>query len=162
MITGHMVKVMKEKVVDVGDAALTMAIGIIIERVSRLPPEDQQELYELVKGLGGTQDPEEVEAIRVAIHEILDQEPSGAKILDPKTMKARPDKLQKWVEFVGARIQELRKSRGLTQVQLAEKSGLPQSHISRIESARLSPSRATLDKIARAMDVQISALDPSA
>lgn len=161
-MSGEMVTVRKEQDVTVGDAALTMAIGIIVERVSRLPADDQKELYELVKGLGGARDPDEVEAIRVAMREILDQEQSGVKALDLQKASPRPDKLQRWVNFVAAKVQEFRKKAELTQIDLAKKTGLPQSHISRIESAKLSPSRETLEKIADALGRSISDLDPSA
>jgi hypothetical protein len=43
-----------------------------------------------------------------------------------------------------------------------EKSGLPQSHISRLERARHRPSRATVEKIARALGRLVSDFDPSA
>ena len=49
----------------------------------------------------------------------------------------------------------------LTQVELAEKSGIPQSHISRLESNKHSPSRATLKRIAKALKVDLSELDPT-
>jgi hypothetical protein len=56
-------------------AALTMAIGIITQRVQSLPKEDQQDLYELLKALIVTEDSEDRESILGAMLEILDQEP---------------------------------------------------------------------------------------
>jgi len=64
------------------------------------------------------------------------------------------------MDFVGKKIRERREAAGLTQEQLAEKSGLPQSHISRLENARHSPSRSTLDKIASALQISLADLDP--
>ena len=156
------ITVRKEQDVSVGEAALTMAIGIIVERVSRLPAEDRQDLYDLVKGLAEASQPEEVEAIRVAMREILEQVPSGSRGISQNDEEPRHENLQKWVDFISKKVEEKRKAKGLTQMELAEKSGLPQSHISRIERARLSPSRATLEKLAAAMDMPISDLDPSA
>jgi len=152
----------RARAVSIGEAALTMAIGIVVERVSRLPSEDQKELYELVKGIAGQKDAEEVDAICRAMLEILDQEPSGLKVLDPAQPQNRPDKLEKWVSFIADRVQTLRKAAKMTQVELAERAGLPQSHISRIEKAKLSPSRATLEKITNALNVKLCDLDPSA
>jgi DNA-binding Xre family transcriptional regulator len=162
MSASELVKVSEKRNVSVGDAALTMAIGIVIERVSRLSTEDKQDLYELLKGLGGTKDPEEIEAIRVAMREILDQEPSGVRGMDLADVPPRSEKLQRWVNYVAAKVQELRKAKGMTQMELAEKSGLPQSHISRIESAKLSPSRVTLEKICDALGCSLTEIDPSA
>jgi ribosome-binding protein aMBF1 (putative translation factor) len=156
------VKVGKEKEVSVGNAAMTMAIGIIVERVSRLSQDDQNDLYELVKGLREAKEPEDVEAIRVAMGEILDQEPCGLQVSSLLQQTGRPEKLQRWVDFIAEKVQKVRKETGLTQIELAAKSGLPQSHISRIESAKLSPSQATLTKIAHALGKQLSDLDPSA
>lgn len=143
----------------VGEAALTMAIGIVVERVRRLSNEDQKDLYKLVKALATVKDAEELEAIRLAMVEILDQEPVGLVRMDPSE---RPAKLQRWVEYIAQKVRQLRKQAKLTQIELAEKSGLPQSHVSRIESARLSPSQATLQKIAKAVGRPLSDLDPSA
>lgn len=142
----------------VGEAAITMAIGIIVERVSQLPIEDQKDLHDLMKALEGERDPEELEAIRVAMREILDQNPRAAS---PMKLGERPAKLQRWVDYVAKKARQLRMGAGLTQNELAAKSGLPQSHISRIESAKLSPSQTTLMKIAKALNKPLSELDPS-
>lgn len=148
-----------EREAGVGEAALTMAIGIVIERVTRLSNEDQKDLYKLVKELATVRDDEDLEAIRVAMMEILDQEPGGLTLMQPSD---RPAKLQRWVQYVAQKVRQMRKHTGWTQIELAEKSGLPQSHISRIEAAKLSPSRVTLEKIAKAMGRPLSELDPSA
>lgn len=57
------------------------------------------------------------------------------------------------------RVRDLRRARGLTQVQLAERCGMPQSTISRIESGTTSGvDFETLDKIAAALEVHPSDL----
>ena len=101
------------------------------------------------------------------LREILDQERAGLTVnalrdAQPGALDDEHSKLRKWADFVGQKVRERRKAAELTQEQLAEKSGLPQSHISRIEAARLSPSRATLEKIAEALGVSLKELDPSA
>jgi DNA-binding XRE family transcriptional regulator len=152
----------KETGVSVGHAALTMAVGIIVDRIAGLKAEDRQDLFELVKGLSTATCDDDVEAIRVAMREILDQAPSSVLAMDLAEEAVRPAKLRKWIHLVAGRVQWLRRKKGLTQTELAEKTGLPQSHISRIESGRLSPSRVTLEKLAAALDVPLSQLDPSA
>jgi ribosome-binding protein aMBF1 (putative translation factor) len=156
------IQVAGKKEVGVGEAALTMAIGIVIERVSQLLAEDKCDLYKLVKGLTDAKTPEDVEAIRVAMLEILDQEPVRARRLDATDLERHPEKLQRWADFVSQRIRDSRKAKGLTQEQLAEQSGLPQSHISRLERGEHSPSRSTLEKIAKGLNVPLSNLDPAA
>lgn len=59
-------------------------------------------------------------------------------------------------ELLGVRIKELRKIKGMTQEQLSQKVDIDPKHISRIEVGRSYPSLDTLDKLARALKVEIS------
>lgn len=52
---------------------------------------------------------------------------------------------------IGARIAELRTSKGMTQEELAEASGLQQSNLARVESGRYSTRLDTLAAIAAAL-----------
>lgn len=144
----------------VGDAALVMAVGIVVDRISRLSDADRADLYELVRGLREAKDADEVESIRTAMTEILDQEPVRAAPLSCPPGE-RTEKLNKWLEYVSGRIRDLRKHAGLTQEELAKASGLPQSHISRLENREHSPSRVTLEKIAKALKQPVGAFDPT-
>ena len=56
---------------------------------------------------------------------------------------------------IGQRIAELRKGQGMTQTQLAERCGLQQAHIARIEAGRYSVGLDTLAQIADAMGMKI-------
>ncbi len=62
------------------------------------------------------------------------------------------------LELAVERIVEARKAKGLTQKQLGEKLGLPQSQISRIERNPDRTTVRTLKRIARALGVDVSAL----
>lgn len=72
----------------------------------------------------------------------------------------RDPALRKWVDFVGKKIRSLRDKKGWTQEELAKKAGLTQSHVSRIEQSKHSPSHKTLVKIAKALGVAVGTLDP--
>ena len=61
-------------------------------------------------------------------------------------------------QLLGARIKELRKYRGLSQEQLAEKVDVDPKYVSFIECGRSSPSLETMDSIARALNVEIKDL----
>ena len=61
---------------------------------------------------------------------------------------------------IGQRIAELRKERGLTQTQLAERCGLQQAHIARIEAGRYSVGLDTLAQIADALGMVIDFVKP--
>ena len=78
--------------------------------------------------------------------------------LDPRLSKMLagefPELIQRYEEMralygVVSRLSALRKEQGLTQTQLAERLGRPQSLISAIESGRMSPHIETIVAIAR-------------
>jgi transcriptional regulator with XRE-family HTH domain len=59
---------------------------------------------------------------------------------------------------IGARIRAARKAAGFTQAELAEAVGVEPESINRIENAKLSPSRGTLQKVAKALGVKLTDL----
>ena len=59
---------------------------------------------------------------------------------------------------VGARIQSLRRREGLSQEALADRAGIDRSYMSGIERGVCNPSVLMVVKIAKALDVQSSAL----
>ncbi|WP_336805380.1 helix-turn-helix transcriptional regulator [Bacillus subtilis] len=59
---------------------------------------------------------------------------------------------------VGQRIKAIRKERKLTQVQLADKANLSRSYLADIERDRYNPSLSTLESVASALGVQVSAI----
>jgi len=61
---------------------------------------------------------------------------------------------------IGQRIAELRKEQNLTQTQLAERCGLQQAHIARIEAGRYSVGLDTLTQIATALGMAIDFVKP--
>ena len=60
--------------------------------------------------------------------------------------------------YTGDKIRKLRKEKGLTQKQLGELCGIADSNIRKYESGKQNPKLETLQKIARALDVPITAL----
>jgi transcriptional regulator with XRE-family HTH domain len=61
-------------------------------------------------------------------------------------------------ELLGQRLRALRQKRDVTQVGLAERTGLPQSHISEIENGVMLPNLVTLLRIASALPCKMSDL----
>ena len=55
-------------------------------------------------------------------------------------------------------LRRLRTKRGLSQQGLAEKSGLSREYVARLETGRHNPSLATLQKMAKALGVPVTAL----
>lgn len=54
-----------------------------------------------------------------------------------------------WCEVIGSAIAERRKAAGMTQRDLAERTGIDQAAVSRIEAGRANPTLNTLDALAR-------------
>lgn len=144
---------------DIQNQAMTMALAILVERIRTLPKEDKDDLYDLMKEIPNAETPDELQEVAVGMLEILDQEPVYLTRLNCDEKNGNG--LQNWIDFVSTKIRQLREAAGMTQMELAQKSGLPQSHISRLEGRKHSPSRMTLEKIAKALCVDLSELDPS-
>ena len=62
------------------------------------------------------------------------------------------------IEKIAMRIKALREREGWTQEVLAEKAGISRSHLARLETAKQDPNLSTLEKIAKAFRVKLSAL----
>lgn len=140
-------------------SALDMAMAVLMERINNLPKDDKNDLYELSQAVF-TGDAEESNSAARAMREILDQ--GSTSLTKMKLDSPSCDELDKWIDYVSERIRTFRKQAKMTQVDLAKASGLPQSHISRLENAEHSPSFLTLEKIAKALSIPVSELDPSA
>jgi XRE family transcriptional regulator, regulator of sulfur utilization len=61
-------------------------------------------------------------------------------------------------ELFGARLREVRLKRGLSQQELAERVGIPQPHVSAIESGAKFPNLMTVLRLAAALDCKVTAL----
>jgi DNA-binding XRE family transcriptional regulator len=160
MATKELMKVPQSE--DIAHEALTMALAILVERIKRLSDDDRNDLFKLVMELPKADSSDELTSITVAMREILEQAPVRVQAMDQSPGSQPGAGLQKWIDYVSDRIRAARKRIGMTQEELADKSGLPQSHISRLENGQHSPSRVTLEKIAAALGVQLTELDPSA
>lgn len=139
-----------------------LVVKYLLERLVELPEESVRDIFSLVEGVTPDASAEEKNEIFETIEEILCPESIG-EIHFGRTgsVEGAPDNLQKRIDYVGGTLKKKRKSMKLTQKKLAEKSGLPQSHISRLETGQHSPSRKTLEKIAKALGVTVGDLDSS-
>ena len=134
------------------------AVLLIIHQLKHIPKADREDLFELFPALEGTEDGPERDEIVKTIMEILAQSPARAV-----TMPEFPGevaKLKAWSKHVGGKIREIRSRAGMTQKELAKKSGIGQGYISRIERAEHSPTHKTLRKIAESLGVEVGNIDP--
>lgn len=65
---------------------------------------------------------------------------------------------EKVLILFGKKIRELRKNQKLSQVALAEKSGLHANYIGMVERGERNPSLINIDKLAKALNVSLSEL----
>jgi transcriptional regulator with XRE-family HTH domain len=61
-------------------------------------------------------------------------------------------------ERVAVRVKRIREQRGMTQEQLAEKAGISRTYLARLETARHDPTLSMLEKIAKALRVDVAKL----
>jgi len=61
-------------------------------------------------------------------------------------------------ELFGARLRELRHARGLTQEALAQRAGLPHTHVSAMERGIKLPNLLTILRLALALDCKVAKL----
>ena len=59
---------------------------------------------------------------------------------------------------IGQRIREVRKERGLSQEELAEKIGLNRSYLSLVENGRSSPTFEFIERVSRGLEIDIRSL----
>lgn len=139
-----------------------LALSILINRIGSFSKADRDDLFELLQEWRKAKDPEEQHSIRQAMEEILAQTPVAVR--DKALTEEKPwgRGRKKWAEHVGSKVKELREQANLTQTALAQKAGLPQSQISRVENAEHSATSLTLEKIAKALGVQVRQIDPCA
>lgn len=134
-----------------------LALEVLADRCGRLPPDDRPDFAELCQAYVAACDDEERQSALTAMREILGL--CGGTIESFDDADAEPnDQLQRWSSSVGARIRSRREQAGWTQQQLADAAGLPQSHLSKLETGRHSPNMFTLEKIAAALQVAVDRL----
>lgn len=149
---------------DPAQQRMTLALGIVLDRIQKLSREDCDDLFALVTDYRQATSNEDRTAADAGIMEILEQEDVSVQVktLTVDGNASTPPNLTKWLDWVSRKIHALREKAGLSQVELADRTGLPQSHISRLENGKHSPSRYTLEKLAEAMGVDVAEFDPSA
>lgn len=154
-------KVHQISLADVGPEDIIIAW--LLKRFKELPNESLKDFYSLMEMLINPETPaEEHEDIFKTMREILFPHLIGTvRIVHTGQEEQTPDKVQSRINWVGSTVKKYRKQKEWTQMDLAEKSGLRQPQISRLEMGVHSPSFKTLEKIANALSIAIGELDPS-
>ena len=74
----------------------------------------------------------------------------------------RAKKRAEVVRLFAARLRELRRSRGMTQAELARRAEVSVTHLSELENAEIAPGIDLVDRLARALGAAMADLLPSA
>lgn len=138
---------------------MNYAMGIIAYRLSCLPPADRNDTSELLAAYFKETDRQERAAIMDAIHRIIfgvKQPKSSLRVMEPPSDDVDS---KAYAEWLGAKVRELRKAKGWNQERLGSESGIPQSHVSRIENGVYSATQLTREKLAKALGVTERDLD---
>ena len=134
----------------------------MLDRFLALKRSKQHRLFELADLFEKSCDDKEREEVQSAAAEILFPRSSDAVRAEPlRATESGKEKLQKHRDHVGNKIKKLRVQAGLTQPELAERSGLHQSHICRLELGQHAGTYKTIQRIADALDVAPGEIDPS-
>lgn len=78
--------------------------------------------------------------------------------VQPIAVASEPDAPQAEGIQVASAVRDLRRVRNLSQRQLATRMNVPRTYISKIENGKAMPTLSSLDRLARALQVDISAL----
>lgn len=87
--------------------------------------------------------------------------PVGKNTDNPVMTDAPPDELPASVKAFGEKLLAERKAKRLTQVELSQRSGVSQSHISQLEAGNLEPRLTTILALSAGLDIESAALMPS-
>jgi len=80
-----------------------------------------------------------------------------APVLAPLTLVPAPPEAPQGLQVANA-VRDLRHVRNLSQRQLAARMNVPRTYISKIENGKAMPTLSSLDRLAKALDVDMSAL----
>ena len=140
-----------------------IAVAFLAQRFRELPSESFRDIVLLMEVWTNPDTSEQDRCgIFETVREILFPELiGGIHQVKSVPLDEIPHNVKRRAEHVGMTIRKMRDDKGWTQIHLARKSGLQQSHISRLEAGEHSPSWKTLEKIARALGVEVGDLDPS-
>lgn len=147
------------------DASETLTVRLVAG-YSKLTESRKARVREMVELFLQSDDVAEQTEIIRGVFEIVAPEltnrkgPAGATAnLDEGVSAESRERVRNYREWVGRTIAAKRAEAGLTQVELAKKAGIPQSHVCRLETGVHTPTSRTIKKIADALGIAPGALD---
>jgi len=127
----------------------------------RVPPSSRQNMGEILRAQG-LEEYDEMALLAAAegrsaqddflIREVIEDEPGEViyAVVEFEGDEAEPqESTPSWCALLGAEIAQRRRDLGMTQRELAERTGIDQAQISRIEQGRATPTIDTLEALAK-------------
>ena len=130
------------------------------KRLLEISPNETQLLKQLAVDFMSAPETERGEIMETILEIMLPDDRVGGIGDAPHFDAGIVERVKATREYIGGQIKSFRESAGLTQVALARKARIPQSHVSRLERGRLSPTRKTIKTLAKALRVKPQQLDP--
>jgi DNA-binding XRE family transcriptional regulator len=128
------------------------------KRVANASEEELSNLQKLAMSLPEASDSEKVAIVETMMEQLFPEQIGGFEN-ERKATEGGLEKLNSCRIATGRRIAAIRSKKGITQEELAEIAGVPQSHISRLENGHHTPTHLTIEKIAQALGVHPSEID---
>jgi DNA-binding XRE family transcriptional regulator len=135
----------------------------IRKHLGHLTREAVEDLIQLAELLRNEENESEKKEIAKTLMELICPESVRLQVIKEDRLQealAARKKLDAYRQKVGEQVKLLREALGFTQVQLAELTDLPQSHISRIEKGQHAPTFTTMERLAKALNTTPDQLDP--
>lgn len=139
---------------------LALLIQLTVERMCQLPGEDVQDLVDLRMAYSKASDDEERDEIMSLMEDIFHGEREDIGEARPLSKHVDHQANRKLALWVGSEVARLRQAKGWTQGQLGDAAGIPQPHVSKIENGVYYATEKTRTKLAQALGVDPSVLDP--
>jgi ribosome-binding protein aMBF1 (putative translation factor) len=134
----------------------------LLDRILTLRPAQQRKILQLIKLHQEAASPRESEEIGEVLAEILfrDSQDMAATPIGDEPSANAGETLRKHRMYVATQIKKRRRQLKMSQQDLAARAGIPQSHVCRLETGKHAPTYLTIEKLANALDVAPSQLDP--
>ena len=129
------------------------------KRIVQLSEDDLSTLRELWVMIPAADDKGKIEITETILEILFPTDHIGGTAEERRSDTKSANKVSSCREFVGRQIKQFRENKGLTQEELADAAGLPQSHISRLENGKHTPTHLTIEKIAKALGLHPSVID---
>lgn len=131
--------------------------SLLPDAFKRMSCEQVSDFCELFQQYAGSQDPEVLDTM---VEFLVPPTLGKSVVFSADVQPGAAEQVDRFQSRIGAALKKLRLERGMSQEELAQKAGLKQSHVSRLEAGVHTPSDLTIQRLANALGVSPTALDP--